>query len=113
MDFGRLPVRVNPANVPLVAVERWRSEGDHPKALVKMFRFRRAHDRMTFVEAIMAYEEQAQHHAKMVLEEGTVEVSLVTKDLGQVTGVDREMALFCDAVFKDLVHAPDPQEPHF
>ena len=106
MLFGQLPVNARHPEIPLVAVERWRKEG-HPKALVKKFTFRRSTDRNLFVVVMMEYEEHVQHHARLTLDEGTVEVKVCTKDIDQITEMDKEYSTYCDAVFKDLVNAPD------
>jgi len=106
MQLGKLPVTVKQSEVPLIAVERWRKEGT-PKSLVKLFSFRRHEDRNSFVRALFDYEEQVKHNASMRIDEDMVEVTVVTKDIEQITELDKEYAAYCDEVFKDLVHMPD------
>lgn len=103
MSFGALPIEPKEAEVPVIAVERWREvEG----ALVKRYQFRRPGDRDRFVMALLEYEHEVQHNARLVIEGDQVALRLVTHDVDRVTELDKEYARFADATFKDVVYSP-------
>ena len=106
MQFGRLPINAREVEIPIVPTERWALAGK-PKTLSKTFRFARAGDRNRMLQELLDYEEKSRHHAKIIIEEDTLKLSLVTKNIEQVTELDKEYARFADQVFKDVVFAPD------
>lgn len=111
MTFGRLPIKASEIELPVVPMDRWMKVGE-PKHLVKTFKFRRAEDRNPFVNALLQYEEEVGHNARIVLEEGQVRVELMTKGTERITELDREYAAFADQVFKDIVSLPDGAHTH-
>jgi pterin-4a-carbinolamine dehydratase len=106
MQFGRLPVNTRRVELPVVPMDRWVKEGS-PAHLTKTYKFRRQSDRNPFVLALMEYEEQVGHHARLTLDEDTVKVELLTRDIEQVTELDKEFAKYADDVYKDLAMRPD------
>ncbi len=106
MRFGRLPIDPKKVELPVVPMDKWRLEGT-PKVLTKTYRFRRPGDRNAMVYQLLEYEEMVQHHAKIVLEEETLQVTLITKGTERVTELDHEYAQYSDQVFKDIVMSPE------
>ena len=104
MMFGKLPVSVKEAEAPVIAVERWKVD-EHTRRLTKKFQFRRLEDRNNFVQQMMTYELEIQHHARITIEEDNVTIEVVTKDVERITEIDREFATYADVVFKDVVYA--------
>jgi len=106
MQMGKLPIEPQDADVPVIAVDKWRVT-ESPKMLVKTYRFRRPGDRDRFVTSLLMYESQVQHNATIIIEEGTVSLRLVTKNVDVITGLDKEYARFADTSWKDIVYCPD------
>lgn len=102
MEFGRLPVKTKPADLPIIPMDRWRLEGD-PKTLTKTYRFYELEDRNSMISALLEHEEQVRHNATMVINQDTLKISLLTKTIDQVTEIDKEYARFADQVFKDVM----------
>ncbi len=102
MNFGALPVAPLRPSAPVIAVDRWK-EADG--ALYKTYRFRRNEDRNDFVIQLLAYEARVEHHGQIRIEEGSVELKLVTRDVHRVTEIDREYARYADVLFRELVYS--------
>jgi pterin-4a-carbinolamine dehydratase len=98
---GRPPI-VPRTDRPVVAREKWTEAGE-PRELVKTFQFRRANDKLRFVQDVMEFEEQVGHHAaRMVVQADKVTFHLRTLDVDRITELDKELAQFADACFKDI-----------
>jgi len=103
MTFGNLPVEPQEAEVPVVAVERWRSLDG---CMFKTYKFRRPSDKLDFVMGLLSYEQEVGHHARMTIEEDTVSLMLTTKNVDRITELDKEFAKFADTHFHDVVYSP-------
>lgn len=107
MNFDRLPIRPAQPEIVIVPVEKWSTTKD-PARMRKTYKFSSVDFRNTFVKKLLAYEQQTQHNAIMTIEEGSVLLILYTKDLDQVTELDKEYAKFADLLFRDVVYSsPD------
>jgi pterin-4a-carbinolamine dehydratase len=108
MEFGRLPINAREVDIPIVPMERWALKGN-PKVLSKTFRFARKGDRNRMLQELLDYEDKTHHHARIILDEDALRLLLITKNINQVTEVDKEYARYADQVFKDVVFAPDTE----
>lgn len=100
MSFGSLPVTPTGTEVPLVPVNKWvKSDG----VMTKTYQFRLPEQRNAFVKQLLDHELEVQHSAVMTVEEETVTLKLQTKDVRQVTELDKEYGKWADALFKDVV----------
>ena len=106
MSFGRLPINAKEIELPVVPMNKWIKEGD-PKALVKTYHFRRKSDRNTFMHELLNYEEEVEHNADITLLEDRITIKIYTKDIKQITEIDKEYANFADKLFKDIITTPD------
>jgi len=106
MTFGRLPVNIKEVELPVVPMNKWVKSGEH-KALTKTYKFRRNNDRNEFVRELLEYEEKTEHNAELSLLEDSVTIKVYTKDIKQITELDREYARFADQLYKDISIRPD------
>lgn len=104
MSFGRLPVLPKGVDVPVLAVERWKKV-ESPTRLRKTFKFRTQEMRNTFVRELLQYETETQHNAMITVDEGEVTLDIRTKDIDQITELDKEYARAADELFKDVVYS--------
>lgn len=102
MQFGKLPVDPKEAEVPVLAVDRWRRSNG---ALTKTYSFRRTGDRERFINSLLDYELDVQHNAVMTVDGPNVSLRLTTHDINDVTELDKEYAAFADVSFKDIVYS--------
>ena len=103
MTFGRLPIRPVEGDVAIIPVDRW-TKTSEPATLRKTFKFFSIKSRNRFVVRLLQYEAETQHNAVMTVEEGSVMLNLFTKDVDQVTELDKEYAKFADVLYKDVVY---------
>jgi len=99
---NQFPIRAKEVETPVVPVERWEIKGE-PKFLTKLFRFQNISERNEFLKVILSYELETNHGSSMLIRDEIVKISLRTKDIDQITSLDREYAKFADDVFKDVV----------
>jgi pterin-4a-carbinolamine dehydratase len=103
MSFGQLPIKPIQNDVAIIPVNKW-IVTKKPPSIKKKYQFLSQKNRNSFVSGLLGYEEESQHNAKISIEEDYVFISLVTKDVEQVTEIDKEYAKFADELFKDIAY---------
>ena len=92
--------------VPVVATKRstgWElTEG--PQRLIKEYEFDNRKAAKNFVNEILEYEDQVNHHGEVTIEHNKVLIEVFTQDLNCVTELDYEYAKMSDAIFHDVGH---------
>lgn len=101
MSFDRLPVLPKGVDVPVIATNAWIKKNN---SLSKKFEFMSKDMRNKFVLELFEHEEDVGHHAKIHVSEDDVTVFLQTKDIEQITELDKEYAKYADLVYKDVVY---------
>jgi pterin-4a-carbinolamine dehydratase len=96
-----LPVNVKESDVPILPSSKWRVEDSY---LVKKFMFMSKEKRNVFISELLEYENQINHHAIVMFDEDFVELKLITKNIKQVTSLDKEYAKYADVLFRDLTY---------
>lgn len=105
MSFGKLPIKPVEGDVAIIPVEKW-EKVKSPTRLRKTFKFFSQNARNNFVKKLLAYEVETQHNATITIDEGQVTLDIRTRDLDQITELDKEYAKFADLLFKDIVYNP-------
>lgn len=103
MLMGKLPITPSDADVPVLPADRWRSIDGK---LVKQYRFRNVELRNNFVAGVMAYEAEIQHYSELYVTNEQVAVRIYTHDVDRITELDKEFAVFCDVLYRDVVYNP-------
>lgn len=101
MSFGKLPVMPKETDVPILPSNKWIKKEDF---ISKRYDFMSKELRNEFVMELFEYEESVGHHAKMLIDENGVTLTLQTKDIKHVTELDKEYANFSDVTYKDVVY---------
>lgn len=104
MFGGKLPVLPKEADVPIVVTNKWRKV-ESPMRLRKTFQFMNQGMRNEFVKELLKYEDTTQHNAVITIDEGEVTLDVRTKDVDQITELDREYAKHADELYKDVVYS--------
>lgn len=104
MSFGRLPIEPIEGGTAIIPVEKW-EKVESPKRLRKTFKFMSRKSRNAFVSELFEYEEKSGHHATLTIEEDKVVLDVRTKDVDQITELDKEYATYADVLFKDIVYS--------
>ena len=105
MSFGRLPISPLEGDVAIIPVEKW-TKVDSPLRLRKTYKFLSSSARNQYVEGLFEYEDRTNHSAMITVDEGQVTLDIRTKDVDQITELDKEYAKFADVLFKDVVYSP-------
>lgn len=106
MTFGRLPIKPVENDLAIIPVEKW-VKADSPTRLKKKFRFRSQKLRNEFVKEIFDIEIEKNHNATITIDEDFVVIELRTKDIDQITEIDKEFSKTIDVLFKDIVYISD------
>lgn len=101
MSFGSLPVSPQQPEVPIVVVNRW-TKSD--KTLLKKYYFRTKDMRNAFVKEVLEHEEEVGHHADITISEDSVSLRLQTKNIEEVTELDKEFAKWADSTYRDICY---------
>lgn len=104
MTFGRLPIEPQQPDHPIIPMDKWELDRTSHK-LRKRYRFRTCDQRDDFVRALLAYEREVQHQARISIEPEWVFIEINTKGANLVTGLDKEYARYADILYKDVVYS--------
>lgn len=84
----------------LVPQNKWLEKDN---GIEKVFYFFDTKRRNRFLNFIFKYEEENKHHADILIKENYIKIRLKTKDINQVTELDKEFAKFADDSFIDVI----------
>lgn len=102
MDFGRLPVLPRGRDVPVIVANCWNKSNN---SLIKTYNFISIELRNDFIRQLLIHEETCGHNATIAIYEETVMLTLQTRDVKQVTELDKEYARQADELYKDVVYS--------
>lgn len=102
MDFGRLPVMPRGRDVPVIATDKWKKSDN---SLIKTFKFISNELRNDFVRQLLIHEEKVGHNATFTIQSEIVTLTLQTRDVEQITELDKEYAKTADELYKDVVYS--------
>lgn len=97
-----LPIKAKIPITPIIAIEKWRSTDDG--GLIKKFMFESYEDRNRFMNSLLNYELEKGHHAKMLVEELTITIKLITKDVNKLTELDKAYSKYADVIRRDIAY---------
>lgn len=106
MSFGNLPVMPKDADVPLIPVNKWQKINGKLK---KTYSFRLKEQKVRFVKELLDYELEAGHNADMEVSEDKVTLYLQTRDIEQITELDKEYAKHSDVLYRDVVYSVEDE----
>jgi 4a-hydroxytetrahydrobiopterin dehydratase len=93
------------ATLPIHPKEsKWENVNDmHAQgtAIIRVFKFVNFKTLQYFINEMLKYQEEINHHARIVINHYEVEVQLKTQDINDVTEIDLAMAEYLDEIYKD------------
>lgn len=104
MNFGKLPIEPLKGGTAIIPVERWEKVLS-PTRLRKTFIFMSQEKRNEFVKELFEYEAKTHHSAVITIDEDKVILDVRTKDVDQITELDKEYAKFADIIFRDIAYS--------
>tara|TARA_B100000214_G_scaffold204528_1_gene148285 strand:+ start:1307 stop:1699 length:393 start_codon:yes stop_codon:yes gene_type:complete len=93
-----------PRKLPIKAPKQTWTQTDNPNKLNRNFEFDGPIQLLFFVSEVIAYQEEINHHGKIVIEGQEVNIEVYTHDLNEVTGLDIKYAKEVDLIYKDARH---------
>jgi len=110
----RFPVVPQNPSAPVVKTNRWIVSRDDVmggvQKLSKTYDFDDSFQRNMFVSELFSYEERTQHRADISIRNNedspmfTVAVTLWTRNIGQVTNLDKEYAAYADSIYREVMY---------
>ena len=82
-------------------IEGWEKTNDGRKAFVKLFKFADFNHAFSFMTSIAMKAEQINHHPEWENVYNKVTITLTTHDVGGVSELDYNMAIFAEKCFKN------------
>lgn len=73
----------------------------NPERISKTFSFSSLEKQRYFLNELLTYQEEVQHHALVIIDAENVTIETYTHDINSVTEIDKELADFCDEVYED------------
>lgn len=102
--FDNLPIKPTESNTAIIPTNKWETV-DSPRRLRKTFDFLSIEKRNEFAKGLFEYELETNHHAMITFDENKVTLDIRTKDIDQITELDKEYAKFADTLFRDVVYS--------
>lgn len=103
MSFGKLPIEPLENGAAIIPVDKWEKVAS-PMRLRKTFNFMSQEKRNEFVQGLFEYETKTRHNAMITVDEDKVTLDVRTKDVDQITELDKEYAKFADVLFRDVAY---------
>ena len=99
---------LNESFVPIVPRKQseWVVKED-PNRLYRVYNFKSLSHQQNFVADLLDYEDEFKHNAQILIKGKTIEVSVYTHYLNDVTEMDREYAKVADEIYKDAYVTDD------
>ena len=92
-----------------VQTDTWEVVSD-PNRLMRTFEFETASELFSFLNEVLAYQEQLQHHGKITVDHRKVIIEVYTHDVNDVTEMDKEYAQVVDNILQDVRYSMTDEE---
>ena len=97
---GLVTERSNPASLPITPKStKWKLRDD-PVRYTRTFKFKTVENMANFIQDVLAYEDDTNHHGKSTIEFPFVKIEVWTHTLGSVTEIDKEWTEVVDEIYK-------------
>ena len=113
-DSGPFPSRLNeismlaipsPEGCPVQVYEgRWETVSD-PTRYKKEFKFKSQQMLIDFINEVLAYQENTQHHGKITIDYDNVIIEVYTHDVNTITELDQEYIHEVDNIYIDAEYS--------
>jgi len=102
-----------PAECPIVPSEGlWETISD-PTRYQKKFQFSKHQSLVMFINELMAYQNNVQHHGKITIDNDSVMIEVYTHDVNTITELDQEYVHEVDNIFLDVQYSGDMENRDF
>jgi pterin-4a-carbinolamine dehydratase len=84
-----------------------------PERLGKTFEFEAVRMMKYFLEELIDHQEDINHHAKITINHRSIIIETYTIGVNGVTELDKELAVFCDELFSDVMFYEGREDDSF
>ncbi len=98
------------SNLPISPKKSEWIQLENPRRLTRSYFFDEYEQVMIFVQTLMRYVNQIQHHPEIVISENQVSVETYTHQLNDVTEQDLRLAKMADQLYIDATYVPTEVE---
>ena len=100
--LGSLSTTIPSVELPVkIETSTWETLTD-PERLSRTFLFSKISHLSYFVNELLRYQEETQHHAVITIDHRYVTVETHTRGINSVTMQDINLSKFCDEIFNDI-----------
>ena len=85
------------------STSQWDTLSD-PERLVRTFHFDEFHQLRFFINEMLLFQEEIQHHATITISHRSVIVETYTHDLNLITETDQKLSKYCDELYEDAFY---------
>jgi 4a-hydroxytetrahydrobiopterin dehydratase len=88
--------------VPIVPFKETWEVVNKPQRLLKDFKFKSFFHLKSFLNEVLEYQEELQHHATITVSHLSIRIEVFTHDVEEVTEIDLEYAKAVDLIYEDI-----------
>ena len=105
---------VSSRKLPVCPVQNdtWEVVSD-PNRLMRTFEFTSSGELFSFLNEVLLYQEDSQHHGKITVDHRKVIIEVYTHDVNDVTEVDKEYAQVVDNILQDVKYFSMEKEENY
>ena len=96
------PLIRSESDLPVEAYESKWKVLDDPERLVRSFKFKKFKSLKYFLDQLLSFQEKINHHANITIDHRNIVISTYTKDLREVTELDKKLAAYADEIYDDV-----------
>lgn len=97
-------------NVPIVPFKETWEVAENPQRLLKDFKFKSFFHTKNFLNEVLEYQEEINHHATVTVNHLSVRIEVFTHDVEEVTEIDLEFAKATDLIYEDVQYYESDHE---
>tara|TARA_Y100000593_G_C4206994_1_gene284794 strand:+ start:10 stop:414 length:405 start_codon:yes stop_codon:yes gene_type:complete len=95
-------LQINTHHMPVVPFKNTWEVVESPQRLLKDFNFDNFFILKNFLNEILEYQEEIQHHSKITINHLEIRIEVYTHDVETVTEIDLEFAKSADQIYEDV-----------
>ena len=103
-EHSEIPIFQISQGMPVIPFKETWEVVDSPQRLMKDFKFKSFFYLKNFLNELIEYQEEINHHAKITVEHLEIRVEVHTHDVDEVTEIDLEYAKAADLIYEDIQH---------
>ncbi len=109
-EAEEIPIFRTSQSMPVIPFKETWEVAKSPNRLMKDFKFENFFQLQNFLNEILQYQEQINHHAKLTIDHLEIRVEIYTRDIDEITEIDIEYSKNADLIYDDIQYYEDENE---